>query len=144
MGGREVGGLANMLAGHMALENAEHRRIVQDFWQSPVVADRSGLKAVELFKAVREGRIKALWIMATSPVDSLPDADGVAEALEACPFVVVSEVTRAADTVPYANVLLPAAAWGEKTVRLPTPSAGSQDSVRSWSFPVRFAPTGGT
>ena len=114
MGGREVGGLANMLAGHMALENAEHRGIVQDFWQSPVVADRSGLKAVELFKAVREGRIKALWIMATSPVDSLPDADGVAEALETCPFVVVSEVTRAADTVPYANVLLPAAAWGEK------------------------------
>ena len=114
MGGREVGGLANMLAGHMALENAEHRRIVQDFWKSPTIADRSGLKAVELFKAVREGKIKALWIMATSPVDSLPDADEVALALEACPFVVVSEVTRTADTVPYANVLLPAAAWGEK------------------------------
>lgn len=114
MGGREVGGLANMLASHMVLENAEHRRIVQDFWKSPAIADRPGLKAVELFKAVREGRIKALWIMATSPVDSLPDADGVAEALKTCPFVVVSEVTRAADTVPYANVLLPAAAWGEK------------------------------
>jgi len=114
MGGREVGGLANMLAGHMALENPHHRQLVQDFWQSPVIADTQGLKAVDLFKAVREGGIKALWIMATSPVDSLPDADGVAEALKACPFVVVSEVTRAADTVPYADVLLPAAAWGEK------------------------------
>ncbi len=114
MGGREVGGLANMLAGHMVLENANHRQIVQDFWKSPVIADKQGLKAVELFKAVRDGRIKALWVMATSPIDSLPDADGVAEALKACPFVVVSEVTRNADMVPYADVLLPAAAWGEK------------------------------
>jgi assimilatory nitrate reductase catalytic subunit len=114
MGGREVGGLANMLAGHMALENPQHREIVQEFWQSPVVADKQGLKAVELFQAVKAGKIKALWIMATSPVDSLPDADGVAVALKNCPFVVVSEVTRSADTVAYADVLLPAAAWGEK------------------------------
>ncbi|CTQ51768.1 Nitrate reductase [Roseibium album] len=114
MGGREVGGLANMLAGHMALENPQHREIVQEFWKSPLVADKQGLKAVELFQAVKAGKIKALWIMATSPVDSLPDADGVAEALKECPFVVVSEVTKSADTVAYADVLLPAAAWGEK------------------------------
>ncbi|MCV0425443.1 MAG: nitrate reductase [Roseibium sp.] len=114
MGGREVGGLANMLAGHMALENSHHREIVKEFWRSPVIAEKPGLKAVELFQAVRSGKIKAIWIMATSPVDSLPDADGVAEALKACPFVVVSEVTRSADTVPFANVLLPSAAWGEK------------------------------
>jgi len=114
MGGREVGGLANMLAGHMALENPHHRQIVGEFWKSPAIAERPGLKAVDMFRAVREGKIKALWIMATSPVDSLPDADGVAAALKACPFVVVSDVTRSADTVPYADVLLPAAAWGEK------------------------------
>jgi assimilatory nitrate reductase catalytic subunit len=114
MGGREVGGLANMLAAHMSLEDPDHRKLVQDFWQSPVIADKAGLKAVDLFKAVKDGRIKALWIMATSPVDSLPDADDVARALETCPFVVVSEVTKAADTVAYADVLLPSAAWGEK------------------------------
>ncbi|MES0810561.1 nitrate reductase [Roseibium sp. SCPC15] len=114
MGGREVGGLANMLAGHMALENPHHREVVKEFWQSPVIADRPGLKAVDLFQSVKAGKIKALWIMATSPVDSLPDADGVAEALGVCPFVVVSEVTKSADTVPYADVLLPSAAWGEK------------------------------
>lgn len=114
MGGREVGGLANMLAAHMALENPEHRALVQSFWKSPAIADRPGLKAVDLFRATREGKIKALWIMATNPVDSLPDADGVAAALEACPFVVVSDVTRASDTVAYANVLLPSAGWGEK------------------------------
>lgn len=114
MGGREVGGLANMLAAHMAIENPDHRALVQSFWQSPVIADQQGLKAVDLFKAAKDSKIKALWIMATNPVDSLPDADGVAEALENCPFVVVSDVTRAADTVGYADVVLPAAAWGEK------------------------------
>ncbi|SHN19691.1 nitrate reductase [Roseibium suaedae] len=114
MGGREVGGLANMLAAHMALENPDHRSLVQSFWQSPVIAERAGLKAVEMFRAVREGKIKALWIMATNPVDSLPDADGVAEALKLCPFVVVSDVTCAADTLEFAHVALPGAAWGEK------------------------------
>jgi assimilatory nitrate reductase catalytic subunit len=114
MGGREVGGLANMLAGHMALENPHHRKIVREFWKSPAIAERPGLKAVDMFRAVREGKIKALWVMATSPIDSLPDADGVAAALKACPFVVVSEVARSADMVPHADVLLPAAAWGEK------------------------------
>ncbi|MFN3250345.1 molybdopterin-dependent oxidoreductase [Roseibium album] len=114
MGGREVGGLANTLAAHMSIENPDHRALVREFWQSPSIAEKSGLKAVDLFRAVRAGKIKALWIMATNPVDSLPDADGVADALKKCPFVVVSDVTRATDTAAYADVLLPAAAWGEK------------------------------
>ncbi len=114
MGGREVGGLANMLAAHMELGDAEHRRIVQDFWDSPRIASAQGHKAVELFDAVADGRIKALWIIATNPVDSLPEADRVRSAIDACPFVVVSDVTRHTDTTAVANVLLPAAAWGEK------------------------------
>lgn len=114
MGGREVGGLANMLACHMDLERADHRMLVQSFWQSPVIADKPGLKAVELFEAVAEGRIKALWIMATNPVDSLPDADKVKAAIEACPFVVVSDVLAETDSVRLAHVKLPSAAWGEK------------------------------
>ncbi len=114
MGGREVGGLANMLACHMELERADHRDLVQDFWQSPAVADRPGLKAVELFQAVAEGRIKALWIMATNPVDSLPDADAVKAAIASCPFVVVSDVLAETDSIHHAHVKLPSAAWGEK------------------------------
>ncbi|MFD1694991.1 nitrate reductase [Roseibium aestuarii] len=114
MGGREVGGLANMLAAHMDLENPDHRALVQSFWQSPRMAERPGLKAVDMFRAVRDGRIKAIWIMGTNPVDSLPDADGVAEALRACPLVVVSDVSTAVDTLAFAHVRLPAAAWGEK------------------------------
>ncbi len=114
MGGREVGGLANMLAAHMEIENSVHRDRVQRFWGSPVIADKPGLKAVDMFRAVADGRIKALWIMATNPVDSMPEADAVASALRDCPFVVVSDVVGATDTVRHGHVLLPAAAWGEK------------------------------
>jgi assimilatory nitrate reductase catalytic subunit len=114
MGGREVGGLANMLAAHMDLDNPAHRDIVQGFWQSPVIADKPGLKAVDMFRAVGDGRIKALWIMATNPVDSMPDANAVRSAIEGCPFVVVSDVTRHTDTTALGHVLLPSTAWGEK------------------------------
>ena len=114
MGGREVGGLANMLASHMHLEDETHRQLVQDFWASPTIASRPGLKAVDLFKAVRAGKIKALWIMATNPVDSMPEADLIVKALKTCPFVVVSDINAVTDTTHYAHVLLPAAGWGEK------------------------------
>ena len=114
MGGREVGGLANMLAAHLALEVPEHREFVREFWNSPRIASRPGLKAVELFEAVGHGRIKAVWIIATNPVVSLPDADAVRRALEACPLVVVSDCVANTDTARLAHVLLPAAAWGEK------------------------------
>ncbi|CCV03504.1 Nitrate reductase [Mesorhizobium metallidurans STM 2683] len=114
MGGREVGGMANMLAAHMEIENPEHRDRVQRFWKAPDIAEKPGLKAVDMFKAVADGRIKALWIMATNPVDSMPDADAVEAAIKACPFVVVSDVLASTDTVRHAHVRLPAAAWGEK------------------------------
>ncbi len=74
MGGREVGGLANQLAAHMELDNLAHRNRVQTFWQSPTVAKQQGLKAVDLFSAIEQGKIKALWIMATNPAVSLPDS----------------------------------------------------------------------
>ncbi|MBT2117083.1 molybdopterin-dependent oxidoreductase [Dyella sp. LX-66] len=114
MGGREVGGLANMLAAHMELGEPAHRDIVQAFWQSPRMADKPGLKAVELFDAVGEGRIKALWIMATNPAVSLPEADKVRAALARCELVVCSDIVERTDTNAYAHVLLPALGWGEK------------------------------
>ncbi|RJT37271.1 nitrate reductase [Mesorhizobium waimense] len=114
MGGREVGGMANMLVAHMEIENPAHRARVRRFWNAPSMADKPGLKAVDMFKAVGDGRIKALWIMATNPVDSMPDADAVEAAIKACPFVVVSDVLASTDTVRHAHVRLPATAWGEK------------------------------
>ena len=114
MGGREVGGMATMLAAHMSLADADHRRIVQDFWRSPRIASRPGLKAVDLFEAVRKGRIRALWIIATNPAVSLPAADRVRDAIAGCDFVVVSDCVADTDTTRLAHVLLPAAAWGER------------------------------
>ena len=114
MGGREVGGLANMLAAHMDLDQPLHREIVQEFWQSPRIADKPGLKAVDMFRAIEEGRIKAVWIMATNPLVSLPDADLVQRALQKCELVVSSDVITQTDTNALAHVLLPALAWGEK------------------------------
>ena len=114
MGGREVGGLATQLAAHLSLEDAAHCDAVQAFWASPVVADRAGLKAVELFDAIDAGKIKAVWIIATNPVVSLPDADVARRALGACELVVVSDCIDGTDTTRLAHVLLPATAWGEK------------------------------
>lgn len=115
MGGREVGGLANQLASHMELKNPEHRDIVSRFWNVPSVPDKPGLNAVDLFQSIKNGKIKAIWIMATNPVDSLPEADLVREALKLCPMVIVSDVTAATDTAECADILLPSLAWGEKS-----------------------------
>lgn len=114
MGGREVGGLSNQLAVHMDYDTESIDR-VQRFWNAPNIAQSAGLKAVDMFEAVAEGKIKALWIMATNPAVSMPNAGKVKEAIEACPFVVVSDIVNTSDTVKLADVQLPATAWGEKS-----------------------------
>ncbi|HRJ53923.1 MAG TPA: molybdopterin-dependent oxidoreductase [Candidatus Thiothrix moscowensis] len=114
MGGREVGGLANQLAAHLDIDNPQHRDLVQRFWQSPRMAQQSGLKAVDLFRAIEAGKVKAVWIMATNPVVSLPDSDQVRRALAQCELVVVSDCVRHTDTLAWAHIRLPALTWGER------------------------------
>lgn len=113
MGGRETGGMANTLAAHMDFDDASRARVAR-FWGATKVAPAPGLKAIDMFEAVREGRIKALWVMATNPAVSLPNGDRVREALAACPFVVVSDCMAETDTMAYAHVKLPALGWSEK------------------------------
>ncbi|AMO71781.1 nitrate reductase [Sphingorhabdus sp. M41] len=113
MGGREVGGLSSMLAVHMGFSDAECEA-AQTYWNSPTIARNPGRKAVDMFRDVHEGRIKAIWIMATNPAVSMPDADFVRDALKRCDFVVVSDVIAQTDTTAFADVKLPALAWGEK------------------------------
>lgn len=113
MGGREVGGLASMLAVHMGFSD-EEKRTAQDFWQSPTIASKPGRKAVDMFRDIHNGKIKALWVMATNPAMSMPDTDFVREALARCEFVAVSDVMAKTDTLQFADVKLPALAWGEK------------------------------
>jgi len=114
MGGREVGGLANMLAAHLDIENPTHRDMVTEFWNAPTIPEKAGLKAVDLFDACASGQIKALWVMCTNPAVSMPRADDVAAAIENVDFVVASDIIEKTDTTVLADVLLPATGWGEK------------------------------
>lgn len=114
MGGREVGGLANMLAAHMGFDPESIDR-VQRFWKAPRMARNEGLKALQMFEAIDRGEIRALWIAGTNPAASLPDADSVRRALGKLDLLVVSENVRSNDTIRGgAHLLLPALAWGEK------------------------------
>ena len=113
MGGREVGALSNTLAAHMDFAPADVDRVGR-FWRAPRMATKPGLKAVDLFEAVGRGEIKAVWIMATNPVASLPNADAVRDALRNCEYSIVSEAIRATDTVDACRIRLPALAWAEK------------------------------
>jgi assimilatory nitrate reductase catalytic subunit len=114
MGGREVGGMANLLSGHRDLANAQHRAEVAALWGVADVPAQPGLTAVEMFEAAADGQIKALWIACTNPAQSMPDQKTVRRALQRAEFVVVQEAFATAATCDYADVLLPATTWGEK------------------------------
>ncbi|MBI1780420.1 MAG: molybdopterin-dependent oxidoreductase [Sphingobacteriales bacterium] len=116
MGGREVGGLSNLLPAHRDLLNAEHRAEVEQYWGIPAgtISSKPGLTATEMFEALNDGRLKAIWILCTNPLISLPDVRIAEEALKKAKFVVVQEISSKAETLKYADVVLPAASWTEK------------------------------
>jgi ferredoxin-nitrate reductase len=114
MGGREVGGMANLLAVHKELNNPVHRKEVADFWGVDSVSEKPGLTATEMFEALESGKMKAIWIICTNPLVSLPDSRRVEKALAKAKFVVVQDISHNADTAKFADLLLPAAGWLEK------------------------------
>jgi assimilatory nitrate reductase catalytic subunit len=113
MGGREVGGLANLLSAHRDMNNPEHRAEVARLWGVEAVPATPGKTAVEMFEAVRRGEIKAIWIACTNPAQSMPDQNLVQQALEAAEYVVLQEAFADTETAPFADLLLPASSWGE-------------------------------
>jgi assimilatory nitrate reductase catalytic subunit len=152
MGGREVGGMANLLSGHRDLANAAHRAEVTALWglsEGNEVPARPGKTAIEMFEAAADGEIKALWISCTNPAQSMPDQATVRRALERAEFVVVQEAFATTATCAYADLLLPATTWGEKTgtvtnserrisrVRVAVPAPG--EARHDWSAVVDFA-----
>ena len=116
MGGREVGGLSNLLPAHRDLSHEAHRNEVEKFWQIPLgtIQPKPGLTATEMFEALNDGKLKAIWILCTNPLISLPDVRIAEEGLKKAKFVVVQEVSSKPETLKYADVVLPAAAWIEK------------------------------
>ncbi|RZI70259.1 MAG: nitrate reductase [Variovorax sp.] len=149
MGGREVGGLANLLSAHRDLANPEHRAEVAALWGVKDVPSTPGKTAVELFEAAADGQIKALWISCTNPAQSMPDQAAVRRALERCEFVVVQEAFSTTATCAYADLLLPATTWGEKTgtvtnserriSRVRPAVAAPGETRHDWSAAVDFA-----
>jgi len=149
MGGREVGGMANLLSAHRDLANPEHRAEVAEFWGVESVPATPGKTAIEMFDAVKDGSIKAIWIACTNPAHSMPDVNNVITALQNAELVVVQDAYNNIDTNQYADVLLPASTWGEKegsvtnTERritrvnpaIPTPAEARHD----WAIMVDFA-----
>ncbi|PWH82021.1 NAD(P)H-nitrite reductase [Algibacter marinivivus] len=114
MGGREVGGMANLLAVHKDLMNEEHRREVAQFWGVDKINPKPGLTATEMFDALESGKMKAVWIACTNPLVSLPNLNRIEKAMKNAKFVVVQEISHKSDTVAFADLVLPAAAWLEK------------------------------
>jgi ferredoxin-nitrate reductase len=114
MGGREVGGMANLLAVHKDLANPIHRQEVADFWGVDSISEKPGLTATEMFEALESGKMKAIWVICTNPLVSLPDSRRVEKALAKAKFVVVQEISHNSDTAKHADLLLPAAGWLEK------------------------------
>ncbi len=114
MGGREVGGLANLLSAHRDMANPEHRAEVARLWGIDDVPSTPGKTAIEMFEAVRNGEIKVLWIACTNPAQSLPEQKLVREALQKAELVIVQEAYASTATAAFADVLLPATSWGEK------------------------------
>ncbi|MBW8315454.1 MAG: molybdopterin-dependent oxidoreductase, partial [Hydrogenophaga sp.] len=149
MGGREVGGLANLLSAHRDMANPAHRAEVAALWGVADVPSKPGKTAVEMFQAAADGEIKALWIACTNPAQSMPDQATVRRALERAEFVVVQEAYASAATCDYADLLLPATTWGEKDgtvtnserrisrVRAAVPAPG--EARHDWRTVVDFA-----
>lgn len=114
MGGREVGGMANLLAVHKNLEDPAHRKEVSDFWESNPINPKPGYTATKMFDALDKGDLKAIWIICTNPVVSLPNSNKVERALKKAKFVVVQDISHNSETTKFADLLLPAAGWLEK------------------------------
>lgn len=114
MGGREVGGMSNLLPAHRDLNNPEHRKEVAAFWGVEKIPEKVGYTATEMFDAILDDKLKAIWIICTNPLVSLPNSKKYEAALKKAKFVVVQDISSDSITTHYADVILPAAGWLEK------------------------------
>jgi assimilatory nitrate reductase catalytic subunit len=114
MGGRESGTMSNLLPGHRDPGEAADRAEVARHWGVPDLPTTTGKTATEIIDGLADGSIKAVWIACTNPAQSLPEQATVRAALGRAEFVVVQEAFADTETCAYADLLLPAATWGEK------------------------------
>ena len=115
MGTREAG-FASSLPGYRKFENAGDRAELAAIWDVPVdrIPTARGLAYPDIIEACLDGRIKALWIIATNPIVSFPNLGVLTQALETLDFLVVQDGFHPTPTSEFADLVLPAAIWGEK------------------------------
>jgi ferredoxin-nitrate reductase len=116
MGGREVGYLSHQLPGYRRVTGPTHRAYLEGAWQLPPgsIQSEPGLTAIPMFQAAADGRLRALWIAATNPAVTMPDVSVAQKGLQRTELVIVQDAYLPTETTRYADVLLPAAQWGEK------------------------------
>ena len=114
MGGREVGGMATLLAAHHNLANPEHRKKVQQFWNGKEISGTPGLTATEMISALEEEKLKVVWIICTNPMVSLPNLLRTEKAFEKAELVIVQDISNKSDSLDFAHIALPASGWLEK------------------------------
>ena len=115
MGTRELG-FTSSLPGYRKFDNPQHREELASLWNidaSRIPATR-GLAYPDIINAAADGQIKALWIIATNPMVSYPNRAQVQRALEQVDFLVVQDGFHPTPTSELADLVLPAAIWGEK------------------------------
>jgi anaerobic selenocysteine-containing dehydrogenase len=115
MGSRLFSNTTNLLGGH-AFENAEHREKVANVLDIDVAAiPQEGSWAYDqILEGVLRGKIKGLWIIATNTAHSWINQSDAREVLNQLDFLVVQDMYHSTDTADFADLVLPAAGWGEK------------------------------
>ena len=115
MGTRETGFTAS-LPGYRKFDNADDRQALADLWNIEVgrIPTQRGKAYPDIIEAAVAGSIKALWFVATNPAVSFPNYDLLEFAFKNIEFLVVQDGFHPTPTTALADLVLPAAIWGEK------------------------------
>ncbi|MEL7263839.1 MAG: molybdopterin-dependent oxidoreductase, partial [Planctomycetota bacterium] len=115
MGSRLWSNTTNLL-GHRRFESAEDRQQVADILGIPVerIPDRPSWSYDKIIDGIETGEIRGLWVIATNPVHSWIQKNRLEGLLDKLEFLVVQDMYHDTDTAAHADLLLPAAGWGEK------------------------------
>ncbi len=115
MGTRESG-FTSALPGYRKFDSPTDRAELAALWNvdESRFPTKRGLAYPDIIEATVAHKIKALWIIATNPLVSYPNQETLRHGLENLDFLVVQDGYHPTPTTELADLVLPAAIWGEK------------------------------
>jgi len=113
-GASDAGLIPMFLPDYQTVTDDGVRSAFTDVWGSGDFSNEKGLTVVEIMDAVHEGNIKGMYVLGENPAMSDPDVDHARDALAKLDHLVVQDIFLT-ETANYADVILPASAWAEKT-----------------------------